>query len=93
MVILVVFVEICFFIEIIWKFPISDSVNLIFVFFMSSFKSLNVFSTYRNVNEYAILTHFNSSKEYKNFVYLLSSGLLCDFASLLYSINNELRLS
>ena len=60
---------------------------------MSSFKSLNVFSTYRNVNEYAILTHFNSSKEYKNFVYLLSSGLLCNFASLLYSINNELRLS
>jgi len=96
MAILVVFVGICFFIEIIWEFPISDSVNLIFMlntclistllilllflimvlsFVMSSFKPLNVFSSYRNVNEYAIPTLFNSYKEYKTFVSSLSSGL------------------
>ena len=45
------------------------------------------------MNEYAIPTLFNSSKEYITFVSSLSPGLFCNFASLLYSVNNELRLS
>jgi len=48
---------------------------MVLSFVMSSFKSLDVFSTYRNVNEYAISILFNSSKEYKTFVSSLSSGL------------------
>jgi len=70
------------------------SLIMVLSFVMSLlFKSLNAFSTYRNVNEYAMLTLFSSSKEYKTFVSSLSSGLFWDFASLLYSENNELRLS
>jgi len=48
---------------------------MVLSFVMSSFKPLNVFSSYRNVNEYAIPTLFNSYKEYKTFVSSLSSGL------------------
>ncbi|KAG4083120.1 hypothetical protein H8356DRAFT_1750812 [Neocallimastix lanati (nom. inval.)] len=42
---------------------------------MSSYKSLNSFSTYRNINEYVIPTLFNSSKENKTYVSLFSSDL------------------
>ncbi|KAG4108784.1 hypothetical protein H8356DRAFT_918684, partial [Neocallimastix lanati (nom. inval.)] len=63
---------------------------MVLSFVRSPFKSLNVFSTQRNLNEYAIPTLFNSSsKEYKIFFWFI----LQNFASLVYSVNNKLRLS
>jgi len=62
-------------------------------FDMSSFKLLNAFSIYRNVNRYGIPILFNSSKEYKTYVSSLSYDLFYNYTSLLHFINNELILS